>query len=325
MFGFMTIETMHVATEPSSRHPDFALGCSASMEALKTMLAGLAQTNIPVLIVGESGTGKDVHAHRLHQLSLRAMDPFEKIGCASTENCQIREKLQSYVHAANGKRFGTLFLDDVQELEPTMQKYLLALLDAPGAAWNLRIVSSAAPRIEHDVEVGHFRCELYFRLKGACLRLPPLRERKEDIPALLEHFLAKHAKELNRGSLAVGQTELETLAAYDWPGNVRELENLAIKFIAVGSTRVDPRDFPGGTLRGVGAGAPGTRYASPLKVAARKALRRTERELILEALERTHWNRKKAAQDLQISYKSLLYKIKQIGAEQEENLRGERS
>jgi DNA-binding NtrC family response regulator len=213
-------------------------------------------------------------------------------------------------------------LDDVQELEPSTQKYLLALLDSPEAAWNLRIVSSAPPRIERDVEMGHFPRELYFRLKGACLRLPPLRERREDIPILLEHFLTKHARELNRGRLAVGQAELEALAAYDWPGNVRELENLAIKFIAVGSTRIDPRDFPGSTPRG--DGAPGTGHASPLKIAARKALRRTERELILDALTRTHWNRKKAAQELQISYKSLLYKIKQMGAE-EENLRLERS
>jgi len=314
---------MQVTVEPTSKPLDFALGRSAAMEELISMLAGLAQTNIPVLIVGESGTGKDVCAHRLHQLSLRATDPFEKIACGSTENSQIREKLQDYVRGANGTRSRTLFLDDVQELEPAMQKYLLALLDSPGGAWNLRIVSSAAPSIQRDVEMGHFRRELYFRLNGACLRLPPLRERREDIPPLLEHFLTKHARELNRRCLTVGQAELEALAAYDWPGNVRELENLAIKFIAIGSARIDPRDFPGSTLRR--DEAPGTRYPSPLKVAARKALRRTERELILDALERTHWNRKKAAQDLQISYKSLLYKIKQIGADQEENLRGERS
>ena len=196
MFGSMTVDTMHVATEPASKPLDFALERSASMEALKTMLAGLAQSNIPVLIVGESGTGKDVYAQRLHQLSLRAMDPFEKIGCASTENSQIRARLQKYVPATNDARRGTLYLDDLQELEPTMQKYLLALLDSPAAAWNVRIVSSAAPYIEHDVEMGHFRRELYFRLKGACLRLPPLRERREDIPALLEHFLAKHAREM---------------------------------------------------------------------------------------------------------------------------------
>ena len=318
----MTIETVHTSTELAGSPRDFALEHSASMEALHTMLSGLAQTNIPVLIVGESGTGKDVYAQRLHQLSLRAADPFEKVGCASTESSQIRAKLQNYVRGTSSTRSGTLYLDYVQELEPTMQKYLLAMLDAPGAPWHLRIVSSAAPHIERDVEMGHFRRELYFRLKGACLRLPSLRERREDIPALLDYFLTKHAKEQNRGSMVVGPAELEVLAAYDWPGNVRELENLAIKFIAVGSTRIDPRDFPASTVRGGGSG---TRHSSPLKVAARKALRRTERELILEALERTHWNRKKAAQDLQISYKSLLYKIKQIGAEQEETLRGESS
>jgi len=319
----MTLETIHVAADSAGKAIDFAPERSASMEALKTTLAGLAPSNIPVLIVGESGTGKDVYAQRLHQLSSRALDPFEKIACASTEGAQIRAKLQSYALLTNNARCGTLYLDDIQELEPTVQKYLLALLDSPAAAWNVRIVSSAAPYIERDVEVGHFRRELYFRLKGACLRLPPLRERREDIPTLLEHFLAKHARELNRGTLTVAQAELDSLAAYHWPGNVRELENLAIKFIAVGSTRIDPEDFPANTLRGNGAS--GARHPSPLKVAARKALRRTERELILEALERTHWNRKKAAQDLQISYKSLLYKIKQIGADQEESLRGERS
>jgi two-component system, NtrC family, response regulator AtoC len=318
----MTLETMQVAIEPTGEPLEFALGCSASMAALKTTMAGLAQTNIPVLIVGESGTGKDVCAQRLHQLSLSAMETFEKIGCASTESGQIRQKLQDYVHST---RSGTLFLDDVQELEPTTQKYLLALLDSRKAARKLRIVSSATPRIERDVEMGHFPRELYFRLKGVCLRLPPLRERREDIPILLEHFLTKHARELNRGKLTLGQTELEVLAAYDWPGNVRELENLALKFIAAGSTRIDPRDFPGGPHRRGGDGALGPGHVSPLKIAARRALRRTERDLILDALTRTHWNRKKAAQELQISYKSLLYKIKQMSAEQEENLRLERS
>jgi two-component system, NtrC family, response regulator AtoC len=319
----MSARSVSIAAEPTGQLLDFVPGLSVRMEALNATLVGLAQTNLTVLIVGESGTGKDVYARRLHQLSLRAMDPFEKIACASTEDHQIREKLQSYIRVANGTRAGTLFLDEVQELGVTAQRYVLALFDSSGGSSSLRIVASAAEGIERDVEAGHFRSELYFRLKGACLRLPPLRERKEDVPTLLEHFLGKHARELNRGSLTMGQTELEALAAYDWPGNVRELENLAIKFIAVGSTRIDPRDFAGSTVRG--ERAPGTRQAQPLKVAARKALRRTERELILDALERTHWNRKKAAQDLQISYKSLLSKIKQIGAEKEESLRLERS
>jgi DNA-binding NtrC family response regulator len=320
----MTTEAIPATIEPTDRPADFLPGRSAAIEVLNAMLAGLAQTNLPVLITGESGTGKDVYAQRLHQLSLRAADPFEKVGCASMEESQIRERLQAIARTPAGAALpGTLFLDGIHELGPAMQKYLLVLLDSPGSTWKSRMVSSAPPGIEREVEAGRFRAELYFRLKGARLRLPPLRERKEDIPVLLEYFLAKHERELNRRGLAVGQGELEALTAYDWPGNVRELENLAKKMIAVGSTRIDQKDFPGGVLcrDSVLENAP----LSPLKVAARKALRRTERELILDALTRTHWNRKKAAQELQISYKSLLYKIKQIGAEQEETLRLERS
>jgi two-component system, NtrC family, response regulator AtoC len=294
------------------------------MEALNHIVAGLAQANIPVLIVGESGTGKDVYAKRLHELSSRAVNSFEKIGCASLDESEIRERLQTIAHASSEVDSpGTLFLDGIHELGPASQKYLLALLDSSTSVWNSRIVSSAPPGIERDVEAGRFRGELYFRLKGARLHLPPLRERKEDIPVLLEYLLAKHKLEQNRPELIVDKAGLDALAFYDWPGNVRELENLAKKMIAIGSTQIDPRDFPSGVLYRDGRAdhAP----LSPLKVAARRALRRTERELILDALTRTHWNRKKAAQALQISYKSLLYKIKQIGAEQDESLRLERS
>ncbi len=320
MRGAMSARIIPVDADTNSPPLDFVPGRSATMEALNLTLTGVAQTNIPVLIVGESGTGKDVYARRLHQLSLIAAAPFEKIACASTEDGQLREKLQNYACGANGARQpATLFLDGIQELGPTAQRYLLVLLDSAEASWNPRIVASAAAGIETDVETGHFRRELYFRLKGACLRLPPLRERKEDVPILLEYFLAKHARDLNRASLVVGQAELEALAAYDWPGNVRELENLAIEFIAVGCFRVDPKGFPGNALRRDDASGSG--HPLPLKVAARRASRRTECALILEALERTHWNRKKAARELQVSYKSLLYKIKRIGMEQEDSLR----
>jgi len=247
----MTIETIPVAVavESTDRPPSFVPGRSEPIEALNTMLAGLAQTNIPVLIVGESGAGKDVYAQRLHQLSLRSSDSFEKIACASMEENQIRERLHAIAHTPAGAGApGTLFLDGIHELGPGSQRYLLALIDSPNSAWNSRIVSSAPPGIERDVEAGRFRSELYFRLKGARVHLPPLRERKEDIPVLLEYLLAKHEREQNRPGLSVSQAELDALALYDWPGNVRELENLAKKMIAVGSTRIDPKDFPRGVL-----------------------------------------------------------------------------
>jgi DNA-binding NtrC family response regulator len=322
----MTTETIQLTVQPASggKPLGFVSGRSAAIEALNHVLPGLAQTDIPVLIIGESGSGKDVYAQRLHQLSMRPTDCFEKIGCAAMEEGLIRERLKAVAESAIGADApGTLFLDGIHELGAGLQLYLLALLESGRPARSSRIVSSAPPGIELAVEAGRFRSDLYFRLKGACLRLPPLRERKEDIPVLLEYLLAKHQRELNRRGLVVGQAELEALAAYDWPGNVRELENLAKKMIAVGSTRIDPIDFPRGT--GLRSGSLENLRLSPLKVAARRALRRTERELILDALTRTHWNRKKAAQELQISYKSLLYKIKQIGAEPDETLRMERS
>src|SRR5262245_11350274 len=236
----------HTSPAATSTLLDFVPGCAASIGVINATLDGLARTNLPVLILGESGCGKDVYARRLHQLSLRFEDSLEKICCASTEDTEIRERLHRYAGGLNGAaQIGTLFLDGVQELGPTAQRYLLALLDAPDSARSPRIVASSSSGIDRDVEAGRFRTELYFRLKGACLRLPPLRDRKEDIPSLLEHFLAKHARELNRRNLVAGREELEALAAYDWPGNVRELENLAVKFIAVGSTRIDPRDLPG--------------------------------------------------------------------------------
>src|SRR5262249_11276245 len=237
-----------MASQNTNLPSDFVAGQSAKMGVLNETLAGLAQTDMPVLIVGESGTGKDVYARRLHELSLRAVGSFERISCASTDDHQIRGKLQSYVQKPS-VRPGTLFLHEVHELGATAQRYLLAFLDSPGATLNPRVVASAPDGIECEVEAGHFRSELYFRLKGACLRLPPLRERKEDLPILLEHFLAKHAKALNRPTLTVRQPDLDILAAYDWPGNLRELENWAIRLIAVGHAQVDPIDLRSGARR----------------------------------------------------------------------------
>ena len=177
----------------------------------------------------------------------------------------------------------------------------------------MRLVASSSRNLEREIEAGRFRAELYFRINGVCLYLPPLRDRREDIPELLEHFLAKHAGELRRAIPLVNEMELEHIRVYHWPGNVRELENLARKIVVFGDCRKAIEE-----LREVPRLGPAPFEESPassLKVAARAASRRAERDLISKALERTHWNRKRAAQELQISYKSLLYKIKQTGLE----------
>jgi two-component system response regulator AtoC len=206
----------------------------------------------------------------------------------------------------------------VHELDAACQRVLLSFLPdgepkgrSGKTVW--RFISSTSRNLEKEVEAGRFRRELYFRINGVILHLPPLCERKEDIPELLGFFLAKHANELKKNVPELSDDTRERLVSYDWPGNIRELENFAKKMVAVGDVAMAVGD-----LRAVPATAqlPAERpHVSSLKAAARAASRRAERELILKALEQTHWNRKRAARELQISYKSLLYKIKQIEVE----------
>lgn len=296
-------------------------GESASMKSLNAMVGEIAKTDISILLVGESGTGKEVYARLIHQASAVGGAPLKKVFCAGLDAeralAAIREEFLS--DGGSGEAGAqTVFLDGVHELDAACQRILLSILpdgEAKGCSrkkvW--RFISSTSRNLEKEVQSGGFRRELYFRINGAILRLPPLRERKEDIPALLEYFLAKHSLELKKNTAELSPVTRELLIAYDWPGNIRELENLAKKIVAIGDATLAV-----GNLQAIPATEPVTverGNISSLKVAARAASRRAERELILKALEQTHWNRKRAARELQISYKSLLYKIKQIGIE----------
>ncbi len=262
---------------------DFVYGDSAVMQSLNAMVAEIAKTDIPILLTGESGTGKEVYARLIHQVSVLGAVPLKKVFCAALDAgrllAEVRE--ESLSDPANGEAGArTVFLDGVHELDAACQRVLLSLLpdgEPKGGSrktvW--RFISSTSRNLEKEIQAGRFRRELYFRINGVILRLPPLRERKEDIPALLEYFLVKHSKELKKDIPELSDDTRELLVSYHWPGNI----------------------------------------ISSLKAAARAASRRAERELILKALEQTHWNRKRAARELQISYKSLLYKIKQIDVE----------
>jgi two-component system response regulator AtoC len=284
-----------MATQPLSyvTDPAFVYGQGADMHSLNVLAAEIARTDIPVLLVGESGTGKDVYARLIHRLSGRSEASLTKINCAALDAGQLLNEVRAAFQCAGIAMEGetpTVFLDGVHELDAACQRVLLSLLpDGESAMGSVkpasRVVSSTSCNFEKEIEAGRFRLELYFRINGVILRLPPLRHRKEDIPDLLECFLVKHANELKKNTPELSRDDRKLLFDYDWPGNSR-------------------------VPQGIGEGV----SVSSLKVAARAASRRTERELILKALEQTHWNRKRAARDLQISYKSLLYKIKQIGA-----------
>jgi DNA-binding NtrC family response regulator len=291
------------------------------MRSLNAMAVEIARTDLAVLLKGESGTGKEVYARLIHAASGLAGAPFKKVNCSGSD----AGRQLGQIHEALGTsgtsgcvNSETLFLDGVDELDLPCQRVLLSLLsdneqkNSRGET-ALRLISSASGDMEREIEAGRFRRELYFRINGVVLRLPPLRERKEDIPWLFAYFLAKHADELKKQVPLMNDSALKVLISYSWPGNIRELETVAKKMVALGDAtvalgdlRASPEPLPGSLE---------TQAFSPLKVAARAASRRTEKELILQALERTRWNRKRAARELQISYKSLLYKIKQIGVQ----------
>jgi DNA-binding NtrC family response regulator len=180
-----------------------------------------------------------------------------------------------------------------------------------------RVISTTSKNLDEEMRASRFRSELYYRINGVCLRLPGLRDRKEDIPLMVEALIRKHASQLGRPCPSVSQRTLEIFRNHSWPGNIRELENVIKKMVALSDENLateelarpafEPRRNPTEEAR-----------SYSLKAAARAASREAERDLIMKALARTRWNRKRAAQELQISYKSLLYKLKQIGFEDSE-------
>ncbi len=307
----------------------FVHGVSPAVRALERTIADIAQTEIPILLVGESGTGKEVVALEIHRLSRRWNEAFVKCGCAGLSP----DSLAARLHRGENMREeetsgGSLFLDEINQLESAAQARLLHLLpDSSGTpasgCCSVRVISSTTRNLEDEMRNGRFREELYYRINGVHLRLPPLRERKEDIPALLEFFFKKYASLFGRPEPKISESTLELFLRHPWPGNIRELENVARKIVALGDEHLAIHDLalgdaaktldPVAALRRVPGNSHSHAPSRSLKEAAREASRHAERGMILDQLERTHWNRKRAARELQISYKALLYKLKQLG------------
>jgi DNA-binding NtrC family response regulator len=299
---------------------DFVLNdsCNESVKSLERAMARIAPTNLPILLVGECGTGKAFVAHRIHQLSSRKQEPYARAICSGL----TAEMVEShFARPADGNSVGegTLFLKQVGELSSESQRRLLWAIpegdsnsgeDFAGP----RLISSTTVDLEGEVSAGRFRRELLYRLKGACLHLLPLRKRKEDVLPLAEMLLTKHSTLQGRPRPALGAEDLALLQEWHWPGNIRELENVIKQIVIL-------NDAKGVLLELLGTPeehrAPQTSSTSGLALRAvtRAASRRVEEQMILEALEKTRWNRKRAAQDLRISYKSLLSKLKQISSD----------
>ena len=284
-----------------------------------------------VLILGESGTGKELIARALHYHSKRKSQPFVAVNCGAIPQNLLESELFGHIRGAftdasadkaglfEQADGGTLFLDEIGEMPLPLQVKILRVLQDEefrpvGASTvkrvNVRVISATSKELEQEIAAGRFREDLYFRLNVLVMKLPPLRERSEDIPLLVDHFLAKHGEMFGKGGVRLSDDALRTLVGYPWPGNVRELENCIERgLLLCEGDLLDVASLPE-NLRGKGAGGANIGIP-PDSLSIKKAEEIMERELIRRALEKTGGNRTHAARLLEISHRSLLYKLKE--------------
>jgi two-component system, NtrC family, response regulator AtoC len=293
-------------------------------------VAGHTET---VLITGETGTGKELIARTIHESSHRRNRPWVDINCAALPENLVESELFGYEKGAFTGAFGskpgrvemahrgTLFLDEISELEPALQSKLLQLLQDGqfcriGAQEDkkveVRVVCATNRKLEQEIENGTFRSDLFYRINVVNLYLPPLRERAADIPDLVSYFLEYHNRKYNCRAKPLSNEMMAVLRKYHWPGNVRELENLVKRYVILGNEDVISSDLAPRTPDFFNAEIPIDGQIS-LKKVTRQAVRELERKIILKVLQNHHWNRKQAARTLSISYRALLYKIRDAG------------
>jgi DNA-binding NtrC family response regulator len=315
------------------------------MTRLEEMARKAAAAGTTVLITGESGAGKEVLARYIHWTGERAARPFVKVDCPTLPEHLLESELFGYEKGAftgaethkPGRfelaRGGVVLLDEIAEMSPALQAKLLRVLQdrrftplggVREVEVDVQILATTNRDPEREVAAGRFREDLYYRLRVIELRVPPLRERPEDIPVLAKYFVCRFATQYGQCAPALGPTELERLSRAHWPGNVRELENFIRRVVILGEEPIPPFDraVSGGRRRGDKNGAlslAGSKPSPPtplepltLRETASRAVRAAEREAIRVALERTRWNRMQAARMLGVSYKTLLTKIKQL-------------
>src|SRR3989442_2886749 len=315
---------------------------SRAMQAVRELIAKIAGTDVTVLLRGESGVGKEVVARAIHNTSPRANKLLLKINCAAMPGELLESELFGHqkgaftgAHRDKPGKFevahgGTLMLDEIGEMPLSLQAKLLHVLQDGESArvggdrvirTDVRVIAATNRDLEAAIRAGQFREDLYYRINVIEIRIPPLRERREEIPALIRHFLER-SKEENGHSIDIPAATLRAFMDYSWPGNVRELENLLKRIAVLDNGHQVPPEIvaslaSGSVLSGPLTGTVATTViphaVMGLKDIARQAARDAERVAIAEVLDRVHWNRAKAARLLQISYKALLYKIVDCG------------
>jgi two-component system response regulator AtoC len=322
-------------TEPVDLLPpdDILFGQSEAMKDVRQRAAKICDTNVPLLLEGDGGTGKEVLARWIHKHSPSCNGQFVKVNCAAIPGTLLESELFGYekgaftgAHASKPGRVelahnGTLFLDEIAELDLGLQSKLLQFLqdghyarigDESERAVEARLICATNKDLEHGIDSGRFRADLYYRINVVRIRLPRLRERREDIAVLAEYFKKQYEKQFAKESAALDPQMLNYLRNLDWPGNLRELSNGIARYVLIGP---EAAIIPESSKRRTAAAqtSPDETNAVPLKRIAKEAIREMERNLILEALHANQWNRRRAAVALKISYRALIYKIRDAG------------
>jgi two-component system response regulator AtoC len=310
---------------------DVIFGQTSIMAAARERLAKVAGTAIPVLLQGESGTGKDILARLLHLRSNRANNSFVKVTCPAIPHSLIESELFGYEKGAftgayatkRGRlelaHMGTLFLDEVGGVDLSIQAKLLQVLQdgsfmrvgaQESRSVQTRLVCAANEDLRLQTENGSLRLDFFYRINAVTIELPPLRERAADIPKLIEYFLAVHSKAYSMEPRPLSREIMRMMQRYNWPGNIRQLENLIRGYVLLGDEESMAADLIPIASTGI---VPEIDLANPisLKEITKAATRGLEREIILKVLQANGWSRRKTAKWLNISYRSLLYKLQE--------------
>ena len=309
-------------------------GSSSAMAELRRKLERLATAEVPLLIQGEIGTGKEVICRFIHSRSPWSGGPFVKVNCPAIPGTLLESELFGYEKGAftgaygnkpgrvESAQDGTLFLDEISELDGSLQAKLLQVLQdgqffklgaQKEAAIKARVICATNRDLEEEVQVGNFRADLFYRINVVKLSLPSLRERRGDIRALCAYFTNLFSEKFNAPAPALSASMLSVLEAYHWPGNIRELENLMKRYVILGSDEGMTAELLATTVGDEMGSEINVDEPVFLKKLTKQARRQMEQKIILKAMETNQWNRKKTARFLNISYRALLYKLKEAG------------
>jgi two-component system, NtrC family, response regulator AtoC len=317
---------------------EIELWCSSKMLNARQIIREAARVDVTVLVTGETGTGKELVARAIHHFSSRRAGPFIKVNCAAMPRELLESELFGYERGAftgahklkigkfEAAHHGTIFLDEIGDLHPALQAKLLHVLQdgefsriggKSTVSVDVRVLAATNQDLERAVAEGRFREDLYYRLNVVQVLVPPLRERASEIPLLANYFVERYAKLYRREGFAIPSSVMERLSRHRYPGNVRELENLIKRMIVLDDPFLARSPLPDAGGDGVRPQPSAPASEPSLREIGRRASRAAEREAIAKMLEQTGWNRVRAARALRISYRALLYKIKQAGLDTE--------